>query len=458
MLFSLAIFGAIAGVVILMLKTLHRAWWANTWVRRLTFGVVAIGVTGIGLRALGMSQARGPADKSPGLTIAGATLLGPVSVVVLMLFLSLPLAALLRVALRAIQRLFRPRHGEVVIEATTGAESNAPSAVLVASADAGASRSLDAEAAGVEPSVSASLAVSDVELAQATQKIVRVEPRMITMPRRSILEGAVVALPALGLGAGVMGVVGAYEHTRIVPRPMRFAGLSPALEHLKILQLTDMHLGAFLDLRGLEALIEDARAHKPDLVVLTGDFCDHLPWLKNALETVKTLVPRLGTLAVFGNHEYYRGADANRRVYDAVGVDLVIDSHRTLRVGDAELSVLGVDDPSHGNFEGFYEESIDKALDGASSKAFQLGLCHRPSGFPALAARAVDLTLSGHTHGAQIGIGERSIFEHVAPEARLWGHYAIGQQQLYTSSGGGHWFAFRLNCPSEAALVTLERA
>jgi predicted MPP superfamily phosphohydrolase len=33
----------------------------------------------------------------------------------------------------------------------------------------------------------------------------------------------------------------------------------------------------------------------------------------------------------------------------------------------------------------------------------------------------------------------------------------LGDKQLYTSSGGGHWFAFRLACPSEAALVVLER-
>ena len=70
----------------------------------------------------------------------------------------------------------------------------------------------------------------------------------------------------------------------------------------------------------------------------------------------------------------------------------------------------------------------------------------------------VDLTLSGHTHGAQVGAFGRSVLEPFFPDKYMWGRYEHAGKQLYTSSGAGHWAAFRLACPSEAALVTLERA
>jgi len=129
-----------------------------------------------------------------------------------------------------------------------------------------------------------------------------------------------------------------------------------------------------------------------------------------------------------------------------------------VKVGAAELVVAGVDDPARQRRAGHYADAIARALDGSPERAFRLGLCHRPSGFPDVARAGVDLTLSGHTHAGQIGLGDHSVFERLAPEARLWGTYREGDAQLYTSSGGGHWFAFRLNCPSEAALITLERA
>jgi predicted MPP superfamily phosphohydrolase len=262
----------------------------------------------------------------------------------------------------------------------------------------------------------------------------------------------------------------------------RFITLGPqgllGLRHrrLRILQLTDLHIGAYLDPRALEELVERAHAARPDLVVLTGDICDHDPWLEPSLRAVERLDPRLGAFAVFGNHEYFGDARAARRSYDRSRVRLINDRHARLDVGGAELTLVGVDDPrGHGGDPEHYARHADRALASVPSEGFRLGLCHRPNGFAALADRGVDLTLSGHTHGGQLGRvvasapvavagdappldDDRSLFESAFPRALLWGRYERNGRQLYTSSGGGHWFAFRLACPSEAALITLEQA
>ena len=76
-----------------------------------------------------------------------------------------------------------------------------------------------------------------------------------------------------------------------------------------------------------------------------------------------------------------------------------------------------------------------------------------------------DLTLSGHTHGGQLGWLGRSVFERLgigALEQGWWEAYSrpggtLGPSRLYTTSGFGHWFPFRFGCPREMPTVVLER-
>ena len=82
-------------------------------------------------------------------------------------------------------------------------------------------------------------------------------------------------------------------------------------------------------------------------------------------------------------------------------------------------------------------------------------LAHHPDFLPGCFARQVDLTLAGHTHGGQVGWGQRSMFDFVYPYMR--GIYRQKQSIGYVSSGAGHWLPFRLNCPPEVSLITLRR-
>lgn len=423
------------------LSRLHPRWWARRWVRIGTWSALALAVTGTLLRTLARTTwapgSRSVDGQHAELAIAGVALASPAIVALLALFVSLPLAALVR----ALGGLVAGRAPPVAPSPTGPSPTASSPAEPLPVSSPGREAAAPSSSRGDRdpPSLAA-------------------PPSTILVPRRPLIELATAAVPLAFLGAGAVGVGGALVATRIVPRRMAFRDLPPELEGLRVLQLTDLHVGAFMDPRGVEDIVEAARPHAPDLVVLTGDICDHLPWLAPTLAAVESLRPRLGIFAALGNHEHYRGRGASIRAYEASSVDLLLDEHRTLKLGSAELVVAGVDDPARRSRAGHYAVAIDGALRGSPSRAFRLGLCHRPSGFPDLARAGIDLTLSGHTHAGQIGLGDHSAFERLAPEARLWGAYRHGDAQLYTSSGGGHWFAFRLNCPSEAALVTLERA
>jgi predicted MPP superfamily phosphohydrolase len=82
-------------------------------------------------------------------------------------------------------------------------------------------------------------------------------------------------------------------------------------------------------------------------------------------------------------------------------------------------------------------------------------MAHRPDAFNAAVELDIDLTLSGHTHGGQVGLGGRSFWSLFAPGSYLRGLYRKEKSRLYVSSGIGHWFPFRLGCPSEAPIIEL---
>ncbi len=399
-------------------RWLHPSWWQRPWIRRALILMVAGTLVMVLTRQLGLGRLV-PSYRSPALTIASGIGGGIGVIWVLSLLFTVPLAGIVRKALGF------------------------------------AARSKTEPAHPAEPRSAAATATTVEEEPPASAAPQRPAP---AVSRRTVLETAAAAIPASGLGLGAVGVAGAFVPTAVVPRPLAFAGLPDDLAGLKILQLTDVHLGAFMDPSGVVDLVERARETKPDLVVLTGDICDHLPWLEAALRAVETLDPRLGLFAVMGNHEHYRGSLQTRRSYAKTRIELLDDTHRVIRVGSSKLVVSGVDDPVGRASDVYFERAIDRALSGAPSDAFHLGLSHRPSGFVALSSAGVDLTLSGHTHGAQVGFGDRSLLEPLAKGSFLRGTYDREGKRLYTSSGAGHWLAFRLDCPSEAALITLEKA
>lgn len=292
-------------------------------------------------------------------------------------------------------------------------------------------------------------------------------PKTSGLSRRSVLRFATGGIPAAAAIGGASGFVTARLAPRLPVVAMRFPDLHPDLDGLKILQLSDLHLGAYLTLDDLEANLRAALAErKPDLVVLTGDLADDVGLIPRALAMIHAMRPRLGAIASLGNHEYLHGIGVTLPLYEKSPVPLLVSTGRTLRVGGARLYIGGADDPVHmgGDIAWMLGPSIRAAAKHAPADAdFRLLLCHRPDGFVPASKLGFDLTLSGHTHGGQLGFLGRSLFEKLRPEAFWWGPYVRRRDdgrpsRLYTTSGMGHWFPFRFGCPTEMPLVVLERA
>jgi hypothetical protein len=285
------------------------------------------------------------------------------------------------------------------------------------------------------------------------------EPERIDAGRRAFVTAVTSLAPMAALGVGAGSVAAGLRGPRL--RTVRFSwpDLSEACSGLRILQLSDLHLGCGRSLDELERALAAASSHRPDLVVLTGDVAEDVQLLSPALRMIASLRPRLGAYACLGNHEYLRGIEGTRPRFERSDVELLVDRHVRIGRGDGALELVGVDDPVivGADIRPFLRERLDRALDGSSERATRILLSHRPEAFDLATSRGVRLVLSGHTHGGQIGFAGRSAFEPLYPDGYLWGPYARGGARLYTTSGFGNWYPVRLGCPSELPLVELAR-
>ena len=274
--------------------------------------------------------------------------------------------------------------------------------------------------------------------------------------RRRLLKHA-AAYPLAALAAGLYG--GLYEKDATVEREILVPvmNLPATLRGLRVAQLSDVHLGWFLGLDELKALLERTAAGKPDVLVITGDLFDNRRLIRDAAALVDGFVDAfpLGIWYIFGNHEHYRGIDEVRAALAGTRVHL-LDNEAAVVPGAEPLYFAGVDYPfSKG--EKFQQEKAaltKQAFAKIPEGAVTIFLAHHPEFIDDGAARGAALTLTGHTHGCQFCVFGRPLFPMFKYNRGL---VKVGDSTGYVHSGNGSWFPYRIGCPPEIAYFTLRR-
>ena len=274
------------------------------------------------------------------------------------------------------------------------------------------------------------------------------------------LRARAVALVVVGWTVGILGW-GAYRALGPVPvreRDVQIEGLGGALDGLRIVQITDTHLGPFLS-RGWAARITgQANALDADVLAHTGDLVDgSLGARRHQVEPLGAATARDARVFITGNHEYYSGAREWTDYMCSLGWTVLRNRHVVVRRGAHALVVAGIDDrtaarsgvPGHG-------ADLDAALAGAPADAPVVLLAHQPRQVLDAVAR-VDLQLSGHTHGGQLWPFGYLVRLDQPTLAGLSRHGP--RTQLYTSRGTGFWGPpFRIFAPPEITVLTLRPA
>lgn len=258
----------------------------------------------------------------------------------------------------------------------------------------------------------------------------------------------------VGGGVAVFGARSAFAKPEVSQVALKLARLPKALDGLKIIHLTDIHVGALIQERFLDTLVEVANSQKPDLVAITGDLVDgRVSVMGRYVKTLQKLRSRYGTFFVTGNHDYYSGADEWCAALEGLGMTVL--RNRAVQVGDAAASIdlVGVNDPI-GSVTGANSAAFEQAFAGRDADRATVVLAHRPNDFVHAVRRGADLQLSGHTHGGQM-------FPATLISDAIWGPWSRGlsrSQTSYLYVGRGCGFVgppLRVGSPPEVASLTL---
>lgn len=280
----------------------------------------------------------------------------------------------------------------------------------------------------------------------------RMTPHGPEWGRAQALLIAIVVVPALAWGFFVA------RRTPVVERiTVPIKGLGKALDGLKIVQITDIHIGETLDRRFLKRVVSQVNALNPDVIAVTGDAIDGpLTKLRDEVAGYAALKAPLGVFYVTGNHEYYHGAAAWVGEMKRLGLIPLHNEHRVLERGGDRLVIGGVPDVEGGRFAESHAPRVDVAFAGAPEGAPRILLAHQPLFAKRAGGHGVQLMLSGHTHGGQIFpfmFLVRLQQPVIAGFRELWG------VPVYTSRGTGYWGPpFRVGPSSEITEITLKAA
>ena len=262
-------------------------------------------------------------------------------------------------------------------------------------------------------------------------------------------EARTVAVAA----AAVLSVVALVQGLRapeIREHVVTVKGLRAEHEGLRIVQLSDLHVGPFLKTRWVEARIAQVEALRPDIVFVTGDLVEQDATLAEpAVLPLRRLRPRLGVWGVTGNHEYYAGFERSLRAFELAGIQVIRDSSIEIA---PELVLAGVDDLSARRQFGVDGRPVDRALVGRPPGT-TIYMSHSPWEVERAAELGVNLMLSGHTHAGQIWP-----FIYLVRLAYPYasGRYDVNGMTLIVSRGTGFWGPpMRLFRRSEITAITL---
>lgn len=306
-----------------------------------------------------------------------------------------------------------------------------------------------------------------------TKPVFSYEGRGIT--RAKFLSIAGIILAAIPFSSLLFGMIsGPYDFT--VRRLKLSAPRLPGnFNGLKILQISDLHIGSWKSEKPLKRALKLILEQKADLILFTGDLVNDVAnETDQYLEILSQIKAPLGVYSILGNHDYgdyvnwpsrnakMENLEKLKNVYKKIGWKLLLNEHDKITVNGEELAILGVENWS--SRRGFQKYGkITEAYKGLKQEEFKILMTHDPTHWSAVISKEyddIDVTFAGHTHGFQYGV--RLPDFQWSPVQYVYDHwmglYKIASQYLYVNPGLGFiGYPGRVGIMPEITVVELSR-
>lgn len=270
---------------------------------------------------------------------------------------------------------------------------------------------------------------------------------------------------AAATGVAVLGAEGVLiepNRPRVVRKEIVLRRWPSRMNGFSIALLSDFHYDPLFSVRPLKAAVDIVNGLHPDLIVFAGDYVS-VPWFgKDArgaaaaepcAEWLRKMQARNGLWAVLGNHDAFTDPGQVTDALRSHGIQVLENQSAAIESNGGRFWLAGVNDVVAGRHD------LPATLQAVPSDEAVVLLAHEPDYADHVQRYAVDLQLSGHSHGGQVRLPFIPPLL-LPPLAKkyVWGLYQVGGLTLYTNPGLGTVdIPARLNCPPEITLLTVRQ-
>ncbi|WP_396602034.1 metallophosphoesterase [Algibacter sp. R77976] len=289
---------------------------------------------------------------------------------------------------------------------------------------------------------------------------------------------SIIIIPILGLLSGflpffmiIYAIFKAVYHFKIHRHKLEFTNLPKSFDGLKIVQISDLHLGSFnYRYKVLEKAIKIINDLQADLIFFTGDLVNNYAWeLIGWDKVLRKLTAKKGKYAVLGNHDYGDYSQWNtaeekeeninkiKQFYKDIDFELLLNESGILKTNNESIAIIGVENWGNPPFKQYGD--LQLSLKQVANIQFKILLSHDPTHWEEEVKDKTDitLTLAGHTHGMQAAFQYKKFqWSPIKYKFKHWaGLYKHNKQFLYVNRGLG-WLGFPARIGMRPEITFLE--
>lgn len=235
--------------------------------------------------------------------------------------------------------------------------------------------------------------------------------------RRKFISQLALGLAAIPFASFIYGIIQGKYNYKVLKYQLSFKDLPEAFDGFTITQISDIHSGSFTNKEKIKYGVDLINQQKSDIMLFTGDIVNNkADEMNNWIDVFDKLEAKEGKYSILGNHDYGDYMDWKnpqdkidnfqqvKDIHKKIGFDLLLDEHRYLEKDGQKIALLGVENWG----KGFNQAGdLQRAAAGIQKEDFKILMSHDPSHWEYKVKQDpfnYQLTLSGHTHGLQMGI------------------------------------------------------